>query len=43
MKNFREYYQECLEAEKPKFIRVLNAVPADQAGYPAAPALDVRQ
>ena len=33
MKNFREYYQECFEAEKPKFIRVLKAVPADQAGY----------
>jgi uncharacterized damage-inducible protein DinB len=33
VKNFREYYQECLEAEKPKFIRVMNAVPADQAGY----------
>ena len=33
MKNFREYYQECLEAEKPKFIRVMNAVPADQASY----------
>jgi len=33
VKTFREYYQECLEAETPKFIRVLNAVPADQAGY----------
>ena len=33
MKNFREYYQECFEAEKPKFIRVMKAVPADQAGY----------
>ena len=33
MKNFREYYQECLEAETPKFVRVMNAVPADQAGY----------
>ena len=33
MKNCREYYQECLDAEKPKFIRVMNAVPADQAGY----------
>ena len=33
MKNFREYYKECFEAEKPKFIRVLKAVPADQAGY----------
>ena len=33
MKNVREYYQECLETETPKFIRVLKAVPADQAGY----------
>ena len=30
---YREYYRECFEAEKPKFIRVLKAVPADQAGY----------
>ena len=33
MKNVREYYQACFEAEKPKFIRVMNAVPADQASY----------
>jgi hypothetical protein len=33
MKNFREYYRECFEAEKPKFVRVLKAVPADKAGY----------
>jgi uncharacterized damage-inducible protein DinB len=33
VKNFREYYQECLEAETPKFIRVLKAVPAGQGGY----------
>jgi len=33
MKNFREYYQECFKAEKPKFVRVLKAVPADQAAY----------
>jgi hypothetical protein len=33
MKNFREYYKECFEAEKPKFVRVLQAVPADQATY----------
>jgi uncharacterized damage-inducible protein DinB len=33
VKNFREYYRECFEAEKPKFIRVLKAVPVDQAGY----------
>ena len=33
MRNFREYYKECFEAEKPKFIRVLKAVPAGQAEY----------
>ena len=33
MKNFREYYQECLEAETPKFVRVMKAVPVDQASY----------
>ncbi len=33
MKNFREYYQQCFVAEKPKFIRVLKAVPMDQANY----------
>ena len=33
VKNLREYYQECFAAEKAKFIRVLKAVPADQADY----------
>ena len=33
MKNVRMYYKECCEAEKPTFVRVLKAVPADQAGY----------
>ena len=33
MKNVREYYKQCFEAEKPKFVRVLKAVPAGQAGY----------
>ena len=33
VKNFREYYQECFKAEKPKFIRVIKGVPSDQAGY----------
>jgi uncharacterized damage-inducible protein DinB len=33
MKNVREYFQECYKSEKPKFIRVINAVPPDQAGY----------
>jgi len=33
MKSTREHYRECLGAEKPKFVRVLKAVPADQASY----------
>ncbi len=33
MKKVREYYKECFEAEKPKFVRVLKAVPTGQAGY----------
>jgi hypothetical protein len=33
MKNMRAYYQECFEAETPKFLRVLKAVPAGQADY----------
>ena len=37
MKNFREYYTQCFEAEVPAFIRVLKAVPPDQAGYKPHP------
>jgi uncharacterized damage-inducible protein DinB len=33
----REYYLECLEAEIPKFIRVMKAVPSDQAAYKPHP------
>jgi hypothetical protein len=33
VKNVRDYYLECLKAEKPKFVKVLKAVPGDQAGY----------
>ena len=33
MRNFREYYRECFEAETPKFVRVMKAVPADQGDY----------
>jgi uncharacterized damage-inducible protein DinB len=33
MKNVREYYQQCFAAEKPVFVRVMKAVPTDQAGY----------
>jgi uncharacterized damage-inducible protein DinB len=31
--NTREYYAECFKAERPKFVRVLRAVPQDQAAY----------
>jgi hypothetical protein len=33
MRNNREYFAECFKAEKPKFVRVLQAVPAGQAVY----------
>jgi hypothetical protein len=33
MKTVLDYYRECFAAEKPKFVRVLKAVPPDQAGY----------
>jgi hypothetical protein len=33
MKNTREYFAECFEAERPKFVRVLGAVPPNHAGY----------
>lgn len=33
MKNTRDYLVECFKAEKPKFVRVLQAVPPDQSGY----------
>jgi uncharacterized damage-inducible protein DinB len=29
----REFFAECLKAEKPKFVRVLRAVPPDQTAY----------
>ena len=31
--NTREYYVECFKSEKPRFVRVLGAVPADQGAY----------
>jgi uncharacterized damage-inducible protein DinB len=31
--NTREYYSECFKAEKPRFVRVIHAVPPDQAAY----------
>jgi uncharacterized damage-inducible protein DinB len=33
MKNIREYYRECFEAEKPKFLRVFAAVPDTKCEY----------
>ncbi len=33
MKSIRQYFCECFEAERPKFIRVMQAVPPDQAEY----------
>jgi uncharacterized damage-inducible protein DinB len=29
----REYYSQCFQAEKPKFVRVIRAVPAGEAAY----------
>jgi hypothetical protein len=33
MKNLRQYFLECLKSEGPRFVRVLNAIPSDQAAY----------
>jgi uncharacterized damage-inducible protein DinB len=33
MKNCREHFAETFQAEKPKFVRVLQAVPADKGAY----------
>jgi uncharacterized damage-inducible protein DinB len=33
MKTMREYYRQCFEAEKPTFIKVMKAIPADKADY----------
>ena len=37
MKTVREYYQQCLDAEKPAFLKVMKAVPADKADYKPDP------
>jgi uncharacterized damage-inducible protein DinB len=37
MRNFREYYLERVDAEVPIFIKVLKAVPPDQAAYKPHP------
>jgi DinB family len=33
VKSVREYFEGCFHSEKPKFIRVLKAVPVDRADY----------
>jgi hypothetical protein len=37
MKNVREYYTQCFAGEKPTFLKVMRAVPPDQAGYTPHP------
>ena len=37
MKTVREYYQQCLDAEKSAFLKVMTAVPADKADYKPDP------
>ena len=37
MRTMREYYKQCFESEVPVFIRVLKAVPPDEAGYKPHP------
>ena len=33
MQSSLEYFRQCFESETPRFVRVLRAVPADQAAY----------
>jgi uncharacterized damage-inducible protein DinB len=37
VKNSREYYAECIASEAPTFIKVMKAVPPDQASYKPHP------
>ena len=37
MKNVREYYMQCLDTEGPTFLKVMKAVPPDQAAYTPHP------
>ncbi len=37
MKNVRDYYRQCFAAEKPTFLKVMKAVPPDQAAYTPHP------
>jgi len=33
MKNVRQFFKECFDAERPKFVKVLKAVPPEHASY----------
>ena len=35
--NTREYFVQCFKGEKPKFVRVLEAIPGDKASYTPHP------
>jgi len=35
--NTREYFKDCFQSEKPKFVRVLRAIPPDQLAYKPHP------
>jgi uncharacterized damage-inducible protein DinB len=37
VKNVREFYKQCFEAEKPTFLKVMRAVPPDQNTYTPHP------
>lgn len=37
MKSVRDYYRQCFAAEKPTFLKVMKAVPPDQAAYTPHP------
>lgn len=37
MKTTREHYKQCVESESPIFVKVMKAVPTDQAGYKPHP------
>jgi uncharacterized damage-inducible protein DinB len=37
VKNVREYYAQCFKSERPIFVKVMKAVPADQADYKPHP------
>src|SRR5882724_3069028 len=37
MKSAREFYVQCLDSEVPIFVRVMKAIPQDQANYKPHP------